>query len=361
MECGGRRIGYNRRAMSKEVGIGLIGAGFMAAQHWRAYAKTPGARVVALCNPSGRNLDGDLSRVGGNVGGPDEGRFDLSGVRVTRDPAELWNDPAVQLVDVCAPTSAHVSLAIGAMGAGKSVLVEKPMARTSRDAQILADAARSLPPGVYLMPAMCVRFWPEYAWARRAVKDGIYGRTLNARFRRVGEAPAWGRKHFLDGAASGGALFDLHIHDVDFALACFGLPAQVFARGQSLVSGAIDHVAALSLYPDGPVVSTEGSWTMASGFGFAMSFTISFERATLDFDSSRTDRPFRVHSLDPCPWPLPEGDDGYVGELRHIVEAIRNCRRPTEVRPEDAVAALAVCEAEERSIHSGQPETICLP
>lgn len=337
----------------KTVGVGLIGAGFMAAQHVRAYSKVEGARIVALANPSGRNLDGDFSRVGGNAGDPNAPRLDPAVVRMTRDALSVIHDPEVQLVDICTPTATHLELSLAALAAGKSVLVEKPMTRTSAEGrQLAAAAAEAAKRGVWLMPALCLRFWPEYAWARRAVAEGVFGRLLNARFRRVGEAPAWGKKHFLDGRVSGGALFDLHIHDVDFLLACCGRPKSVFAVGHTAVSGAIDHVSATYLYPGGPAASAEGSWAMGKGFGFAMSFTLGFERGMIDFDTSRATEPFRVFSDAPCPWPLPSGDDGYVGEARHIVEAIRNGVAPSVVTAADGLAAVELCEAEEASIRT---------
>jgi len=50
------------------VNVGIIGLGFMAATHIKAYRQVEGARVAALCNPSGGHLDGDFSKVSGNVG-----------------------------------------------------------------------------------------------------------------------------------------------------------------------------------------------------------------------------------------------------------------------------------------------------
>src|ERR1051325_8728872 len=101
------------------------------------------------------------------------------------------------------------------------------------------------------MPAMCLRFWPEWAWVKRAIDDGRFGKVLAARFRRVAEPPGWGQHNFLEGSKSGGALLDLHIHDVDFVLQCFGRPCAVFATGYTKLSGAVDHVVAQYQFPAG--------------------------------------------------------------------------------------------------------------
>lgn len=337
------------------IQVGIIGTGFMAAQHIKAYRQVPGVRIAALCNPSGRNLDGDFSRVAGNVGDADPLRLDMSEVKAFRDPASLFQDPDITLVDICTPTRTHLDLSIAALAAGKHVLVEKPLARTHAEALRIAEVAETAAArGVFLMPALCIRFWPEYAWVRDRIRSGEFGKVLDARFRRVASAPAWGHAHFLNGGDSGGALLDLHIHDLDFIQHCFGRPRGVVASGYSKVSGAIDHVVALLQYQHGPVVSAEGSWGMAEGFPFTMAFTVNFDRATVDFDLARGDQRLRVSRNGQTETLTLDGPDGYVGEIRHLVESIQSKRPPTVVTPHEAAAVLELCEAEERSIREGQ-------
>jgi predicted dehydrogenase len=334
-----------------EVNIGIIGLGFMAATHIKASRKLPGARIAAICNPSGRRLDGDLSDVFGNIGDTEPLKLDMSKVKAYASFAELLSDPDIPLIDICTPTITHHKLAIQALEAGKHVLCEKPLARTSAEAREIADVARRSPG--FLMPAMCVRFWPEYVWTRKAITEGTYGKVLSARFRRVAEPPAWGQKFFLDGKLSGGALLDLHIHDLDFALYCFGKPRSVFASGYSSISGAIDHVVAQYDYENGPIVHAEGSWAMCPGFGFNASFTVNFENATVDFDLARGADALRLIERGQSACTIkPDGGDGYVGELEHILTAIRTGQAPQVVTAEDGVAAIELCEAEERSITS---------
>jgi predicted dehydrogenase len=338
------------------INVGIIGTGFMTVAHLKAYAKVPGVRVAALCNPSGRNLDGDFSKVAGNVGDQSALKLDMNVVKAFRDVAALLADPDIHVIDICTPTKTHVELALAALAAGKHVLLEKPMARTAADAGKIAEAAaEAAKRGVFLMPAMCLRFWPEYAWLKQIIVAGTYGAVRDARFRRVAQAPAWGHSHFLQGGESGGALLDLHIHDVDFLQYCFGRPQAVFASGYSKVSGAVDHVVALFQYPGGPTVSAEGSWAMTEGFGFNMAFTVNFERATVDFDSGRGADAMRliVQGV-PTATLKPDGGDGYIGELKHFVECVQAGKAPSVVTPADGAAAVALCEAEEESIRTGK-------
>src|SRR5439155_7835706 len=255
----------------------------------------------------------------GNTGSGEPFKLDMTGVQAYRNFAGLLANSAVQMVDICAPTHAHAELAIAALKAGKHVICEKPLARTTREARQIADVAASA--GRILMPAMCLRFLPEWVWLKQAIDSKAYGKALAARFRRVAQPPGWGQKFFLDGKLSGGALFDLHIHDTDFVQYCFGRPLSVFSCGYMKFSGAIDHVVTHYQVASGALVYAEGAWAMTAGFGFQVSYTVNFERATADYDLARGKEALRL-----CEEGLPArviacaGPDGYQGELQHFVE-----------------------------------------
>ncbi|MEW6303082.1 MAG: Gfo/Idh/MocA family oxidoreductase [Verrucomicrobiota bacterium] len=333
------------------INVGIVGLGFMAATHIKAYRNLPHARIAALCNPSGHRLDGDFSDITGNVGDKQPVRLDMAGVKAYRDFHELLADRDIQLIDICSHTPTHPEYVIAALRAGKHVICEKPLARTSELARSMVEAAASAK--TYLMPAMCLRFLPTWAWLKAAVTSGAYGKVLGARFRRVAQPPGWGRGSFMDGAKSGGALLDLHVHDVDFAQHCFGRPRAVFATGYSHISGAIDHVVAQYIYPSGISVHAEGAWAMAEGFGFNMSYTVNFERATADYDLARDKEALKLFEKGKPPQVIPgDGPDGYTGELTHILDCIQSGRPPSIVTAQDGLAAVELCEAEEKSIRN---------
>jgi predicted dehydrogenase len=343
----------NQLPPDRPVGVGIVGLGFMAATHLKAYRQIDRYRVAALCNPSGRNLDGDFSKVAGNVGSAEPLRLDMSRVTAYRNFADILADPGVHLVDICAPTHTHPELAIAALKAGKHVLCEKPLARTAAEARQIADAAAKA--DTFLMPAMCLRFWPQWVWGKKAIAENTYGRCLAARFRRVAQPPGWGQKFFLDGKLSGGALLDLHIHDTDFVQFCFGRPRAVFSTGFSKVSGAIDHVVTQYQVGSGATVSAEGSWAMTDGFGFTMSYTVVFENATADYDIARGAEALKLYQPGKPPQTLQlEGKDGYVGELQYLLDCIHNGVAPRVMTAQHGLSAVEICEAEERSVRSGQ-------
>jgi predicted dehydrogenase len=336
---------------SPPVQVAVVGLGFMGATHLRAYLNNPQARVVAVCGQGRLPVNGVLSGVAGNI--QHAGDVVLgSGVKVFRTLAELLADPDIELVDLCTPAAAHPGQAIAALNAGKNVLCEKPMAPTSAAAlEILKAAGRS--PG-FFMPAMCMRFWPGWSWLKKVAAENTFGKVLAARFSRLSEMPSWGRNESgAAGSHSGGALFDLHLHDTDFINYLFGKPSGVFSQGIVGNAGTIDHVITQYHFPAGPVVHAEGSWLLP--LGFRMGYTLHCERATLDFDSARgadalivteTGQPPRTVEL--------EKTDGYTAEIHYFIDCVRKNLTPAIATAHDGLAALEICEAEEKSVRTRQ-------
>lgn len=337
---------------AKPVNVAVVGLGFMGVTHLRAYLANPLARVVAVCDATRVPVNGVLEGVSGNITKSDDIDLGLE-VKVYRTTEELLADADVELVDFCTPTPLHAAQVIAALNAGKHVICEKPLARTSAEARgILEVAANS--PGI-LMPAMCMRFWPGWSWLKQVVAEQTYGNVLAARFRRDSAMPAWSQQGTYTGSTDlGGALFDLHIHDTDFVNHLFGRPAGVFSTGVLGTSGVINHVVTQYDYPGGPSVYAEGSWLLNQGFN--MSYTLLCERATLDFDLTRGADALIVSETGDAPRTVKhEGGDGYAMEINYIIDCVSSRKAPTIVSAHDGVTALEICEAEEQSIRSGAP------
>jgi predicted dehydrogenase len=335
------------------VRIGLIGLGFMGRMHIGAYSKLDGANIVAVADKDEKRASGDLSGGWGNIGGAAES-LDMTGVHGTTDFKELIALDEVDLVDICVPTPMHEELAIAALEAGKHVMCEKPLALDSASAQRITDAAAKSPG--YLMPAMCMRFWPHWAWLKEAVDEGRFGRPLAATFRRVAPMPpGW----FSDGESSGGALIDLHIHDTDFINYVWGTPKAVFSQGYTKTSGKTDHVVTQFQY-DGDnapiIVEAEGGWCMAEGFDFTMRYTVNFENATADFDIGR-EQPL-ILSREGKAEPIEFEGDGYFKEIEYMVDCLNSGREPSIITAADATESIRIAEAEQRSIDNGRLETL---
>ncbi len=223
------------------INVAVVGLGFMGVTHLRAYLASDSARVVAVCDAARLPVNGVLQGVKGNIKTNSDDIHLGPEVKAFRGIEELLADGEAELVDLCTPTPVHPEQCIAALKAGRHVLCEKPLARTSAAAREILRVAESSPG--FLMPAMCLRFWPGWSWLKEVVEKKTYGDILAARFRRVSEMPGWSKQGIYSGGVDlGGALFDLHIHDTDFVNFLFGRPAAVFSSGVINSAGTIDHV-----------------------------------------------------------------------------------------------------------------------
>lgn len=332
--------------------VGVIGIGMMGSTHLDAYAKVKGARVVAVADLIEDRREGRRITAG-NVKGQSQGGVDFSKFRKYDEGMRLIADPDLDVVDICLPTPLHARYAIAALDTGKHVLTEKPFAINAREAAKLAEAARNAKP--MLMCAMCMRFWPAWAWLKDAISKNTYGKTLSAQFRRVASHP--GGPFYGNGEACGGGILDLHIHDTDFVQYCFGKPDAVFSRGYSRETDRIDHVVTHYLYVDTPLVVAEGGWSMAPGFGFQMQYTVNFERATAVFDMAAADQLILIASGKRTPVKVKDGM-GYQHEIAYFMDCIRKGERPRMVDPASAALSVKIVEAEVRSTRTGKPVKI---
>lgn len=332
----------------REIGVGVVGLGLMGRVHLEAYAAAArdgvACRVVAVSDRDERRLDGRLDAAGNLQGASERRAFDPSVVRAHREAERVFADPEVELVSVCTPTDTHVALATAALRAGKHVLLEKPVALDARAVDELARVAREA--RRVCMPAMCMRFWPGWSWVREAIADGRHGAVRSVVLQRGASRPTWGGGFFADEARSGGALFDLHVHDVDLVRHWLGDPTSVVATGGS------DHLTTLYRYPSGPAhVVAEGGWDHAAGFPFRMRFVVVFERATAEFDLRR-DPPLEITRDGRSEPVVTERGTGYDLEIRHVLRCVAEGRTEADVTLADATAVTRILEAERSALRT---------
>lgn len=316
--------------------IGVIGLGFMGTTHLKAWRDVPNAEIVAVCSDEPEKLSGDLSAVQGNLGGSGE-KFDFSNMGRYTEPAQLLADPRVEAVDICLPTHLHSEVAIASLRAGKHTLVEKPMALNGEAAdQMLAEAKRS---GKTLMAGQVLRFFPAYAAMAAELRSGRYGKVRTALLRRRCAAPFWNQ--WLGNAdKSGGGVFDLLIHDVDFAIHLFGVPEMISATGHEDLPAGIDTIHATLYYPENLTVVVTGGWHHKKAYPFSMEYTVVADGATFEFSSLR-DGGVTVYTADGEAQPLQlPSEDAFTAELRYFLECCTTGRAPTRCPPEESAASV---------------------
>lgn len=333
------------------INVGLIGIGGMGRMHFNCYKNSQEARLVAISDVDERKLQGDWSSINLNLDSTKSDIVDLSGIATYADALDLINDPNVQMVDICLPTPQHAPLTIAALRAGKHVLCEKPMAQDAEQCAQMEQAAQES--GRQLMIGHCLRYWPHYVKAHEIMRSGRYGKVLYARFHRFSPLPIASWNNWMaDGAQSGGAVLDMHIHDVDTALWWFGEPSRIVAHGL-LLDDFPASVDALWNYDQGPQVYLHGSWDRNGG-AFRMAFRIVMEEATLQYDTACSTPDALLLHVGQEPQTVEVTDTlAYQAEIDDFALCLAQGKTMQRVTPQSSRRAVEVVHEELRQIRQG--------
>jgi predicted dehydrogenase len=156
----------------EEIGIGLVGTGFMGKTHALAYravravmGEVPDCRLELLCDRPAERAKEMAAQFGFT--------------RSTDDWRALVDDPKVDLVSITTPNALHHDIALAAMARGKHVYCEKPMAVTLDQAREMAAAAKAS--GVKTLVGYNYIKNPAFTHAQRLIAEGRIGRIVHVR------------------------------------------------------------------------------------------------------------------------------------------------------------------------------------
>jgi len=326
------------------IRIGLVGMGGMGWFHASRYFQIPGVELVAIADIRPDRLEA-RNAVQINIENK-QPVPDLSTVLQFSDAAALIAQADIDVVDICLPSYLHAEYAVMALQAGRHVLCEKPMALNGTGAERMLAAARAA--GRKLMIAQCIRFWPEYQFLQQTIRNGTLGRLLSLDLVRMGGAPlGWGWEDwFMDPARSGGTLYDLHIHDVDYVNSLFGAPDHLAAFGRQSVPGsACEVIHTIFRYANGPQVSMHAGWSEVQ-IPFKAGYEAWFQNGFLRYDPAAAiplviyDDANRLHAQ---PALYPAGD-AYLNEIQYFLKCVEAGQQPLECPPESARDSLVLLD-----------------
>jgi predicted dehydrogenase len=259
---------------------------------------------------------------------------------------ELWGQ--IDLLVVAAPNRAHVPLGLAGVERGLPVVVDKPLAPSLRDAELLLST------GGQLTVFQNRRWDGDFLTLQGQVERGELGTVtrLESRFERFRpELDASGWRELADAAEGGGLLLDLGAHLVDQARVLFGPPLRVYAELEGRRPGAqVEDDVFIALEHEGGVVSH--LWMSAVAPLHGPRFRV-----------SGLERGFASDGLDPQEAQLSEGlrpgDPGYgeaegleTGAYQRFYEGVVTWLRdgaPPPVDPRDSLACMRVLGAARRS------------
>ena len=196
--------------------VGVIGVGGIARTHMPGWAASENAEVVAGCD-----LNSEILNRWGS---------EHNIKKLHSDPTALFNDSEIDIIDVCTPNMYHAPLSIAALGAGKHVLCEKPLAPTPDDIRSMTEARDKA--GKMLMTAQHFRYQGSAMAMKAELDTGSLGQIYHARswmLRRAG-APTGGG-FILKEHSGGGPCIDIGVHILDLTLWFMGNPEPVAVTG----------------------------------------------------------------------------------------------------------------------------------
>ena len=340
------------------VNIGILGLGFMGMTHYRGGKKLRGGKVTAICTRNKKKRDGDWRGLGGNFGDPG-GIEDLSKIKTFSKTEALLADPDIDIIDICLPSSMHKEVTLQALDAGKHVLLEKPIALNTRDADTMVRRAKKV--GKSLMVAQVLPFFPEFAYVRKVVAEGTYGMLLGAHFKRIISMPNWSSE-FSNMERSGGPGIDLHIHDTHYILLLCGLPQEVYTTGRLIKDKYAEYLCTTYRYKDRPdlAVTCASGAISKSGRAFTHGFEVYLEDATIVYEfSTLGGKPLLLQPLSVLTEDgkvrtprLGSGDPvvAFTQEMQAAVNEVGKGEASQELSGEMAADALRLCFKEVTSI-----------
>jgi myo-inositol 2-dehydrogenase/D-chiro-inositol 1-dehydrogenase len=328
-----------------ELGLAVIGLGFMGRRYARFISAIEGVRLAGVYD-----IDGDLAHaVAAEWGGI-----------VFPDLNALARSPEVAGVVVATPEDRHLEPALAAIGSGKPVLIEKPIAHTLEAAGAIAAASEQA--GVPVLVGHLLRFEPRWTAAWRRIAEGEIGNVASIATRRIGNI---GDQAVLRGRTTIPLYYG--VHDLDVLRWFAGAEAtSIVARRRTGVVRAAgydvdDLYHAIVTFTNGVLGAAELGWHVPAAAAAAPTSGVLVigDAGVIQIDQRATGLERWADSgldsgVDATFWPETYGiPGGALGlEIRHFADCIRGRVDPA-ITLADAVGALRLSLAMEESASTG--------
>ncbi len=320
----------------RPVRWGFLGAGGIADKVGQDLRALRGHELVAVAARDGARAEAFAQRF---AAGSERAR-----PRAYGNYRQLVEDPDVDVVYIATTHPFHHEQALLAIGAGKAVLVEKPVCLNAADTADVFRAAADA--GVFAMEAMWMRTNPLIRQARSAVADGAIGRLVSVKADMSLGLPYDPGHRLYDLANGGGALLDLGIYPATFAWIFLGRPDAVSVAGSLAPTGADATAAMQWAYADG----RDAQLWCGSGVAGPYRGLLQGSAGWIEFEG-RFHRPsglriVTAHGEQRVPDPLDPQLPGYGPELLEVERCLRAGLLASElVPPADSIAIMQLLDA----------------
>ncbi len=192
----------------KKLRFAIYGCGVIARTHAAVLAEIENGELIGCADISDASAEAFAEKYG---------------IKKYNGLEELLSAPEIDVITVCTPSGTHADIATRVLGAGKNVVLEKPMAITSGDCDRIIEAARLSKGKLTVISQM--RTAPDVKRLKSLISSGELGDvllvTLNMNYYRAEDYyhGSWRGSRLMDG---GGALMNQGIHGVDLIMHLVG-------------------------------------------------------------------------------------------------------------------------------------------
>jgi len=221
----------------RKLGVAVIGTGFWGKNHARVYTELAETDLIAICDINAERARSVAKQFG---------------VKPYVNTGSLLKNKDIEAVSICTWSTCLAKEALKALRAGKHVLVEKPMAADSRQAQKLLQTAEK--EALHLTVGFLMRFIPGLQHIERAVKDRTVGELVCATSKRVSQWP--------ERIGDVGVVKDTAIHDIDVVRYIFNEdPIAVYGKTGNMAHTKFEDYTQLMLtFEGGKTAFIESNW-----------------------------------------------------------------------------------------------------
>lgn len=332
------------------VKAAVIGVGLIGEQHAEAYAEYPRSELVMVC---------DLSEERAKTVG------ERHGCRYTTNLDDVAASDA-RVVSVATPDFAHFDPVMKMLEAGKHVVVEKPLATITAEAEAMVRLARDK--NLKLTVNLGNRWNPDYISLRDSVQSGEIGEPVMA-YSRTSDT-IWVPMEMLSWAGRSGPQWFLFAHTMDLlrwildeeahTVYAIGVKRILAARGID----AFDAIQAMVQF-DKTFVTFETSWIVPEAFPHIVESLLTINGSEGRLNLNGTQRGFELSSdklgkhmyARPSLWTYFGLPYTWWGALRNMVDCVLDGGEPA-ISAADGLRVVAMIEAAERSITEQSPVMI---
>ena len=300
----------------KKLGVAVIGTGFWGKNHARVYKELASTELVAICD-----VNAEIAK----------SIADQFGVKAYTTSTRMLKNEEIEAVSVCTWSTSLAKEALKALKAGKHVLVEKPMAANTRQAEKLLETAEKN--DLHLTVGFLMRFIPGLQHIREAVENKKIGELVCAAAKRVSQWP--------ERIGDVGVVKDMAIHDIDVMRYISNEdPITVYAKTGSMRHKKFEDYAQIMLtYKDGKSAFIESNW-LTPYKTRTLTVTGSDAIMRLDYITQELWIEEPKETLQPrYPWQEP-----LKLELQHFADCILAKKKPL-ITAADGLKALQIAEA----------------